>query len=228
MAVNKKKRIMIIESFRTFNTRLFHAMLFDLVCLFVFIAISAYYYMYFGRITEAYPLTINSGTWYIISFALLSAVAIVLYAVNVTIFKRLVYKHTLEKTQSMKTWFKFSLIWIIPWFVIFVFIIQAIKDEWRGGILFAFWLLYVMLTAIARVEMKKKVKDTVFIVFAKFFQLRTLLAFVFMAVIFLIAFIVFGATYLLGQAVFASALIFMVLLYSAWARYYLSLVLKNE
>ncbi|MBW3010594.1 hypothetical protein KY326_00035 [Candidatus Woesearchaeota archaeon] len=202
-------------------------MLLDLLCFLIFVAISAYYYMYFGRITEAYPLTINSGTWYLISFVLLSAVAIVLYAVNVTIFKRLVYKYTLEKTQDMKTWFRFSIIWIIPWFIIFVFIIQAIKDEWRGGILFAFWLLYVMLTAIARVEMKKKVKDTVFIAFSKFFRFKTLFAYLLMAIIFLIAFIVFGATYLLGQATFASALIFMFLLYSTWARYYLSLELEK-
>lgn len=218
---------MFIESFKTFNVRLFHAMLFDLICLLIFFAIVAFYYMYFGRITDAYPLTVNSGTWYIISFILLSAVAIVLQVVNLTIFKRLVYKYTVGRTQDMKTWFKFSLIWLIPWFIIFVFIIQAIKDVWRSPLLFIFWLLYLMFTSIARTNMIKKPKETIFNVFSTFFQWRVLLAYLLMAVIFFVAVAISSWTFTLGSAVFASILLLVFLLYSAWSRYYLYLTIKN-
>lgn len=227
MAAKKKKRFMFLESFQTFDVRLFHAMLFDLVGLLIFLGIAAMFYMIFGRLTQAFPRTVTSNTGYIVSVALLAALAVLLHILNITIFKRLAYRYTKGRTRDMRTWFWFTLVWTVPWFFIFLSITLAAKDQWRGILIFIFGLVYIMLTAAARADMRKDARDTVRNAFSLFFSSRMWVAYLFIGVVFLAVVLGVSWTYVFGRAVMASMLLFMFLLCSAWARHYLALTIEN-
>jgi MFS family permease len=217
------KNTIFYKSWKKLDVNIVKAMVFDFASLIIFAVIAGLYYFMFGYLSDRAVFETKEMFYIVIS--ILTIIAVALIAINSAFFKKLVYEHTTRRKIPFKTHLKFSLHWVVPWFTFFIFIIIKKVNPFAIAI---FFLFYLIITPIARLNMEEKTTNTLKKTFETLFDFKILGHFLLMFAVLWIKIFVASIFYTISEQLFYIVFIVLILFFAAWARHYLNLYLLSS
>jgi hypothetical protein len=214
-----------IKSFKTFEPKLVHTTLLDFVYAILFLAIGIFSYF---LLSYAFELAFN--IWLFAAAMILVFVSsYILVAANMAFFKGMVWNITTGKKRKFIDTFRFTLIWFIPWALVFYLLRNALPENTQVFILTAYFFIYLHFTAAARICFEKSAKHAFSQAYRIGFWQFPKLILPYILILLTTWVVMFAASTVLAinETAFMVVSAVAALLLIAWSRYYISLVYQK-